>query len=142
MHRPDRWSIPDEERSLLCTTTVLLVLSRVSLPIAGRETTERLLGTIARWLPPFGRRPEPDRIAWATEGVARRLPLSTTCLMQALAGQSLFDAYGHPSVVRFGVSKDADELRAHAWVEHGGAVVIGELDDLCRYRQLTAPDWE
>ncbi len=142
MRRPDRWSIPDEERPLLCTAAMLLVLSRMSLPVVGREATERLLGTVARWLPPFGKRPEPDQIAWATEGVARRLPLSTTCLMQALAGQSLFDAHGHQSVVRFGVSKDADELRAHAWVEHGEAVVIGELDDLCRYRPLTASDLE
>jgi hypothetical protein len=38
--------------------------------------------------------------------------------------------------VRIGVRKAGSEFRAHAWVEHEGRVLLGDLDDLSQYTPL------
>lgn len=131
------WSESIPNGLLLSTTVILLVLSRVALPVFGFETTKRLVASSTKWCPPYRTQLEPDRISWAVNGVSSRLPLSFTCLMKALVGQSLFAANGHQSALQFGVAKDSDdELQAHAWVERGGSVVIGELHDLSKYQLI------
>ncbi len=49
-----------------------------------------------------------------------------SCFPQALVGKMLLERRGYPANIRIGVIKDADgSLRAHAWVERDGIVVIG-----------------
>jgi hypothetical protein len=48
------------------------------------------------------------------------------CLTRALAAEVLLRRYGHHACLRIGVAKgDSEGLRAHAWVESEGNVVIG-----------------
>jgi hypothetical protein len=112
----------------------------------------------ALWVLPFGRlrsaiarlvrrRPsslasspgDVDRIAWSVGSAARFVP-KATCLTQALAGEVLLRRAGYPAEVRIGVAKDpAGKLEAHAWVESGGRVVIGD-HDLHRFTTLGPRD--
>jgi hypothetical protein len=137
MARPDADPVPSRELPLLWTTTAMLLASRLLLPVAGVDGTARALDSISRWAPPYRNTVKSDRIAWAVRGVASRAPLPFTCLMQALVGQSLLEAHGHSAAIRYGVtSGDEGDLRAHAWVERDGSVLIGNLDNLAQYQLI------
>ena len=84
----------------------------------------------------------PERIGWAVQAVSRRLPGKNACLVQALAAQSMLRRRGYPSELRIGVAgRDADgAIKAHAWVEYRGTVIIGEVADLASYSVLTSPE--
>lgn len=71
---------------------------------------------------------------------ARYVPRAT-CLTQAMAAHWLFAWCGHPTVLRFGVAKENDQaLRAHAWLESEGRVVVGaESLDEDKYVVLSPP---
>jgi hypothetical protein len=66
------------------------------------------------------------RIVSYTAGVSRRLLGDKPCLVQALVAHRLLREIGQPTVLRIGVSRgEGHALRAHAWLEDGGHVVIG-----------------
>lgn len=68
--------------------------------------------------------------------MSRYVP-AASCLTQALAMLVLLNRFGHSSELRIGVVKnDADRLKAHAWVECEGKIVIGSRMDLSRYTVL------
>jgi hypothetical protein len=66
-----------------------------------------------------------EQITWAVTAAARRVP-GASCLTQALAGTLLLAAAGHEATLRFGVTKDEGQLRAHAWIESDGRTVLGD----------------
>jgi len=69
--------------------------------------------------------PSAARIAQFVETVSRFIP-NANCLTQALAAEALLQRHGHHPRLRIGVAKSVtDGLRAHAWVECFGTVVIG-----------------
>lgn len=51
-----------------------------------------------------------------------------TCLVQALAGYILFSKYGYNTQIKVGVLSEDGVFEAHAWLEHGGSVVLGESE--------------
>lgn len=54
------------------------------------------------------------------------MPGLGNCLVQALTGRILLQRRGIPSDLRIGVAKkNGERLDAHAWLECGGAVVLG-----------------
>ncbi len=61
----------------------------------------------------------------AVTAIGRRPPFSATCLEQSLALVMLLALARMPAHIVLGVSRAAPTLRAHAWVECGGAVVHG-----------------
>ena len=68
-------------------------------------------------------------IVWAVCLAARYIPRAT-CLVQALAAHILLGRHGHPGELHIGVALDANRaFRAHAWVESGGEVVIGQSEE-------------
>ena len=79
-----------------------------------------------------------EKIAWAVRAASKGVPRAT-CLTQALAAQVLFARHAHAVDLKIGVAKgDAGGLEAHAWLEHGGRVVVGNVRDLGRYVPLAA----
>ena len=70
--------------------------------------------------------------------VARRVVPRASCLPQALAAEALLMRGGRRVELRIGVVKtERGRLVAHAWVESGGRVVVGELHEgLSRYTPL------
>src|SRR5438309_451978 len=71
----------------------------------------------------------PDRVVWAVVVASRYVPMST-CLTQALAAQVLLARRGYSAHLHIGVAKEGAEakLKAHAWVESDGKVLIGSSE--------------
>jgi hypothetical protein len=98
---------------------------------------------------PAGRIPQLDvagqqRILWAVEAINRRLFPERPCLTQALAARYLLARRGVDSTLRIGVARDSGApLRAHAWLERNGTVLIGGAKSPDQYRPLdaSAPNW-
>ena len=77
-----------------------------------------------------------EQTARAVQRAARRLPLRTNCLDQALTLAWLMRGAGLQATVRFGVRHDSHEshksqshefhLIAHAWVEHAGQPLLDD----------------
>lgn len=63
--------------------------------------------------------------AWAVEAAAQRLLGRRPCLPQALVGQWLLRRAGVETKLKIGVARDESGVRAHAWLEHAGQVVVG-----------------
>jgi hypothetical protein len=69
---------------------------------------------------------EIDRVRWAVEGAARRLPWRIVCFQKGLAVQRLLARRGIPSNLHYGVAhEEHGELKAHVWVTHRDRYVIG-----------------
>ena len=138
------------ERRLLREAGMLLALVRVGLVLLPYARLRRLLDRYGKRRRP-GHAPagtHPDdvlrKVSWAVGVFSRRAPGPTTCLAQALTAHALLGRLGCPSQLRIGVrergSTGPGPLRAHAWVESGGVVVVGALDDLAEYAVLSAPE--
>lgn len=111
--------------------------------------------TLLRWVRGLAVTPEraagPQRpptpvVVWAVEAAAKRIPRAT-CLTQAVAVQLLFRRYGYGAHLILGVGPSASGVRAHAWVERDGRVLIGgpesqglvRLPELASARQMPTP---
>lgn len=66
-----------------------------------------------------------QRIADAVRRAAAGVPRAS-CLVQAVSTQALLALAGSPGRIVLGVARTRRGLAAHAWVEHGGKIVIGE----------------
>ena len=67
------------------------------------------------------------RIRIALESAGKWLPNENHCLSNALAGKVMLARRRFPSPIHLGVGhKGTGGLRAHAWLEAGGGVIIGE----------------
>lgn len=70
-------------------------------------------------------------VARALSAVAARLPWTSTCLAQALAGARLLHGKGLQAMLTLGAAKrpaaglEGDPVLAHAWLDHGDVTVTG-----------------
>lgn len=127
------------ERLLLLWAIVLLGAIWLGLRWLPWRTLHRLLARISRG-PTAGTSPNvsPERIAWAVTVASQVVPGSRTCLIRALAVQTLLARAGCPARCHIGVAKDeAGRLEAHAWVESQGSIVIGG-GEVSHYTPLVA----
>lgn len=65
-----------------------------------------------------------ERIRWAIDAVAGRLPWQPVCFPRAVAATSMLRRRGIASTMYFGVDP-ARDLDAHAWVRVGSLIVSG-----------------
>jgi len=68
-----------------------------------------------------------SRLRLLIMSTARYIPRAT-CLVQALAGYILFSKYGYTTSIKIGVLNENGEFEAHAWLENGNSVVLGESE--------------
>lgn len=71
--------------------------------------------------------------AGVVEAIRRALPLTlrASCLTQALAGWIMLTRHGAESRIRIGVaSAEQQGFKAHAWLEAGGRVILGDVEDV------------
>lgn len=74
----------------------------------------------------------------AVNNAARYTPGGALCLTRALTARLLLEHYGYEPCLHIGVTRDInDRLKAHAWIELQGHVVIGNLTNLERYTSLS-----
>jgi hypothetical protein len=74
--------------------------------------------------------------------VAAHLVPGSTCLVRALAAQSLCRRFGYDPELRLGARRDDEgELEVHAWLEMDDEVLIGGGQELTDYTLFTpAPE--
>ena len=121
---------------LLVEAAVLLLAVRLSLSVVGFHRLRAALQRRTR-----SRNRPRERVVWAVQAVARRLPVSG-CLAHALVMDTLLHRHGHASHLKIGVRRVDRSVRevpldAHAWVECDGRIVIGAVADLHEYAVLT-----
>ena|SRR5687767_2328391 len=117
--------LPARDRSLLLWCATLLAAARIALWGLPFRTVRRWIARLARRL--RSGETTPARVAWAI-ALAKRVVPGATCLPQALVAEALLVAAGQPAELRIGVQKTAaGKLEAHAWVESGGRMIVGDL---------------
>ena len=80
----------------------------------------------------------PESIGWAVTTASRYVP-GAKCLAQAIVAETLLLQSGFPAHIHVGVTKPGESrLRAHAWVECEGIVVVGEDEKLAELSRLHA----
>ena len=137
-----RLSIP--KQLLLIESVLILIVMRICLRLLQYTTLNRLLmrfdGKIDSNQPANTNRQ--DDIIWAIRKTGEKLYGENTCLPLALAGQLQLNLHGFPARTQLGVSKtDEGMIKAHAWVECNGDVVIGGPElDIKQYIVLTRID--
>ncbi len=67
------------------------------------------------------------KLTWAVDVMSRYVP-KATCLTRALTAQILLAGQNYNSNLRIGVSKNNGEFEAHAWLESGDKIVLGESE--------------
>lgn len=129
------------ERRLLIEAALLLGAIRPGLRLLPFQTVRRLLSRVTK---PAIRKssassPSAEQIARAVTVAGRYVPTVGTgvCLTEALAAQTMLARRAQPAQLRIGLLKgEESRLKAHAWVESEGEVVIGGEDDLGEFTPL------
>jgi hypothetical protein len=116
--------LPSGEQQLLVGAVALVTAVRigVSLCAFGRLRSALALLSRHRAVVPL----PPERIGWAVRAAAQRVPGAGTCLVQALAAETLLARYGHPAQLRIGIARADVGIEAHAWLERFGHPVFGQ----------------
>lgn len=66
-----------------------------------------------------------SRLSWLVEVAGRYTPLTATCLKKALVLSWLLGRRGAQTALRIGVARHEGRLKAHAWLDHDGQVILG-----------------
>ena len=118
------WRLPSEERQLLFGAVALVTAVRIGVSVCGLGRLRRALSRLSP------RRVEiplsSERIGWAVRAAAQRVPGARTCLVQALAAETLLARHGHVAQLRIGVARAGAGIEAHAWLEQNGQPVFGQ----------------
>jgi hypothetical protein len=130
-------ALPKAERELLLRALTLLWLCRLALWLLP-------FPVVTRWadrsrVVPAHAETETRQLVHAIRTASRFVPYAT-CLVRALAGARLFTEGGQCARVVIGTRKRAEVLEAHAWLESGGQVVLGNVTDLRSYHPLGQPE--
>jgi hypothetical protein len=65
------------------------------------------------------------RIEWSIDAVVRHAPISFVCFPQCLAAYFMLRRRHIASRLFYGVTRDADQLKAHTWVKVGDHTLVG-----------------
>lgn len=121
---------------------------RVSLMVIGVRAALHVLPyrTVQRWLvrgtqdvsslAPEVVHARRRRLVSLVAATSKHLLGDKPCLTQALVAQRLLRQQGYDTELRIGVTKDGQELLAHAWLERDGRVIIGGQSSQVRYAPL------
>lgn len=136
--------IAPQERNLFLKTYILLTFVRFGLVWRSFNRLRTLLEQISRPHPTaaapvdlIGQRQLVVRVQWAVNACCKFMPGSVKCLAKALTMKTLLDQHNCPAQLLIGVDKNSvNQLEAHAWIEYEGHVVMGQLNDLSRFKPL------
>ncbi len=136
------FALPAADRALLLRALAATLAMRAGLWTLPFARARRMADAMSRPMRAnlSGARPSPEKIAWAVATAGRAVPGAGNCLVRALATGIVLRRYGYPSELKIGVMKPVDgHFGAHAWLESGGVVVIGDFE-LDRYVPLGKAD--
>ncbi|MFN6537641.1 MAG: lasso peptide biosynthesis B2 protein [Nostoc sp. EkiNYC01] len=130
-----------QKKQLLINTFIVLTLVRLGLWLLSFKTLHKLLLRLSNTKPKCQEKYHVsiDKIIWAVEVSSYYMPGGVKCLARALTCQFFMSRHGYTSNLCIGVAKDIEgELKAHAWLENQGQVVIGDVADLSHFSQLAS----
>jgi hypothetical protein len=129
--------LPSVEKCLLFRAWILLGVIRLGLELFPFSTLRKLLDRLRIKLGSLKKKFSEEQLVWSVTVVSRYIP-KATCLAQALTTQFLLQQAGHQACLHIGVTEaDEGRLKAHAWVESQGRILMGGFD-LSRYTHLLA----
>jgi hypothetical protein len=120
--------LPQPERWLLIRVTLLLSATQLALRLFPFRRVYRWMSAASQPKINEGDQVHLDaeQICAAVNKSGRNFLGVNSCFPQALVGEMLLKRGGYPATLRIGVNKEqGGELKAHAWVELDGSVVIG-----------------
>ena len=125
------------KQRLLIKAWILLGLIRLGLELFPFSTLRKFLNRLRSIMGGFEKEFSEEQLVWSVAVVSRYIP-KATCLAQALTAQFLLQQAGHQACLHIGVTEaDEGRLKAHAWVESQGRILIGGFD-LNKYTHLLA----
>lgn len=131
------WDI--KARALLSLALLYIVPAAMTVaPFARVRAT--LVGAAKRCRVAAPGDPSPQRVVQTVAAVDRRAPGTRTCLARSTSCEALLRLYGHVPTHRIGVDPHDDGFAAHSWLEHDGAVLIGQVEEMDRYDELPPLD--
>jgi Transglutaminase-like superfamily len=122
------------ELFLLTRAVTVVFAVRIALWLIPFRNLRDMINKLTRTRAQQSSRFSVDQLGWAVSVAGRYVPRAT-CLTQALALHMLLRREGLQSSIRLGVAKTEGSVKAHAWVESQGKVVIGN-HDLEQYSQI------
>jgi hypothetical protein len=130
-------NLSSTEQRLLIRAWILLGVIRLGLELFPFSTLRKLLNRLKSIMGGFEKEFSEQQLVWSVAVVSRYIT-KATCLAQALTAQFLLQQAGHQACLHIGVT-DSEEgrLKAHAWVESQGRILMGGFD-LHRYTHLLA----
>jgi hypothetical protein len=128
-------SLPARDKRFYLSVLLWLIAVRAALTILPFRHVYAWLSSDRRAVCDLGPLEERDRIVLAVERIGRALAaFGVNCLPQALVGNRLLRRAGYDVQLRIGVRKNRHgRLAAHAWLEHRGEVILGELGNLGQF---------
>lgn len=132
-------NLTHSDRHLLLSVICLLNTIRLGMRLLSFQRLRQLLARFSqtKFLSQTLEQLSIDKIVWAVNVASFYTPGHVKCLARALTTQLLLIRCGYSPELRIGVAKgDKGQFEAHAWVEHQGVVVIGNLSDLGRFTPL------
>jgi hypothetical protein len=125
------------EKTVLVRVWILLGIIRLALSLLSFTTLRKVLKVISPMIARSGGALSEDLLVWAVGIVSRYVP-KATCLTQALTVQLFLKQSGRQACLHIGVTgSDNGRLKAHAWVESQGRVIIGG-SDFAKFSSLTS----
>lgn len=108
---------------LVAKCWMMLNLTALALRIFSLPTNLKMFGTNSESAKPRSGHSK-DEILWSIRA-ASEFAWRPTCAVRGLVAERLLRQNGFPSQFKVGVSRDAAEFQAHAWVEDQSGIVIG-----------------
>jgi hypothetical protein len=117
-------NLSPSDRALLAAAAIALVRGRIFLTLV---PIRQILRPVAPRAAALSQYTSAQKIGWAVETAARRVPTGGNCLVRAIAGRTMLARYGFSSQIRLGVRKNGPtKLDGHAWLECDGKIITGE----------------
>ena len=126
------------ERAVLvqaCGLFLLVELALRILPFTRLLSLSKKVFLKQKSEPALGLVPAVPRLAWLVEVAGQYTPVTVTCLKKALVLSWLLARRGTQTEVRIGVVRHDGRLKAHAWLDYQGEVVLGHQEHE-RYEML------
>lgn len=122
-----------EQIWLLRAGFYLLLVSRLHERFPVRRT-QRLLSRLSRMSHCSTSSLTITRAVWAVLTVSPLLRGASNCFVRALVLQALLAEHGITTQLYVGFAPKGETVEGHAWLEHDNEVLIGDIEDLSRYR--------
>ena len=115
-----------KDKSIIVKSFLLLWTVRIMLWILPFSVTQKILGRFTAVSDGSHSIPM-EKLTWAVAVMSMYVP-KATCLTRALAAQILLAGQNYPSNIKIGVSKTEGNFEAHAWLESGDKIVLGQSE--------------